>query len=452
MKKYLNKILLAGLVLATMSACDVEEFGDLNNPEASGFEAGISRGDLRDLVGGVLYAQKVRLGTYYDDVGVIGREFYRFSSSDPRLTQDLLGGGNSTLDNNTFYTTGPWAARYRTVKNANLILGFLENPVNVGIFTTAEISATRGFLQTVIANELLLNLNLTDVNGIRVDVADENNLGPVLDKAGSLTAIRTLLDTANTNLLAGGDAFPFALTSGFAGFDTPSSFATVNRAFTARVAAYQEDYSGVLNLLGSSFMDRTSGSDLTAGIYYTFTEDATDLINPVFFPINATSAGARVAHPSVTDDAEANDNRLDDVAMRDDAITFDGLTGSFAFWRYKSRTAAIPIIRNEELILLYAEAQIFNNPGEAVNTLNDIRSRAGVGAYPGNPADTNDLVDDMLRQRRYSLYGEGHRWIDGRRYNILDDATEFPIDRIDEEGNPDNVWSNFPIPLNENAG
>ena len=51
------------------------------------------------------------------------------------------------------------------------------------------------------------------------------------------------------------------------------------------------------------------------------------------------------------------------------------------------------------------------------------------------------LIDEMLKQRRYSLYFEGLRWIDLRRYNRL---TDLPIDRPG-----DDVWSNFPLPVTE---
>jgi hypothetical protein len=41
---------------------------------------------------------------------------------------------------------------------------------------------------------LLLNLNLTFSNGIRIDVADPDNLGPILGFDESLAAISALLD------------------------------------------------------------------------------------------------------------------------------------------------------------------------------------------------------------------------------------------------------------------
>ena len=47
----------------------------------------------------------------------------------------------------------------------------------------------------------------------------------------------------------------------------------------------------------------------------------------------------------------------------------------------------------------------------------------------------------MLNQRRYSLFFEGHRWVDMRRYDKL---SSLPIDRAG-----DDVWSAMPIPSTE---
>jgi hypothetical protein len=108
---------------------------------------------------------------------------------------------------------------------------------------------------------------------------------------------------------------------------------------------------------------------------------------------------------------------------------------------YTSSTAPVPIIRNEELILIYAEANIqLNNFDDAVKALDIIRTKHGLAKYNG--AQTQPaLIDEMLYERRYSLYFEGHRWIDLRRYNRLN---QLPLDRPD-----DNVWSEFPLPVTE---
>ncbi|MFK5981702.1 MAG: RagB/SusD family nutrient uptake outer membrane protein [Flavobacteriaceae bacterium] len=440
MKKIIYKLLFFASILVVFTSCEVEDFSDLNNPEVDAFEESMTRGDLQDLVGGVFYSSRVRLGTYFDDCGVIGREFWRFSSSDPRFTGDLLGRENSVLDNNTFYLTGPWAERYKTVKNANLILGFLNSQDLSGQLTATEINATKGFLKTFIAHELLLNLNLTDVNGIRLDVADADNLGPFVSKSEALAGIRAILEDGASDLSNGGGSFPFSMTSGFSGFNTPSSFMTANKALSARIAAYQGDATATLNFLGDSFLT-LNAFDGNTGIYHVFSEDATDLLNPVFFSLNSSTAGARIMQPLFLTDAEAGDIRLNKVVEREESLTLDGLTGDHDVWVYKTNTDPIPIIRNEELMLLYVEANITINPTEAINVLNMIRNANGLNAYSG-ATDTESLINEMLNQRRYSLYAEGHRWVDMRRYGKLN---ELPIDR---EG--DDVWSEFPIPLTEN--
>ncbi len=54
--------------------------------------------------------------------------------------------------------------------------------------------------KTIKAYELLINLNLTYTNGVRVEVADPNNPGPFLGYPESLTAIANLLDEGKTDL------------------------------------------------------------------------------------------------------------------------------------------------------------------------------------------------------------------------------------------------------------
>jgi hypothetical protein len=437
MKKIIKNISLAFFAGLCITACEVEEFSDLNSPGLESILADPTLGDIQDLIGGMQASMRNRMGTYFDDVGVIGREYYRFSSSDPRFTSDLLGRGTAILDNNTFYITNPWAARYNVVKSANVVLEAVD--ITDAAISDQEKDAIRGFVKTIKAHELLLNLNLTYNNGIRVDVADPSNLGPFLDYSASLAAIRALLEEAGTDLSNGGSAFPFELSNGFTGFDTPNTFLQFNKALSARVAAYQGDLAAVSSFLADSFLDLSG--DLNEGAFYVFSSDGNDVFNPMFFALNSSTAGARIAQPDFVPEAEAGDERLSKVVLRNASLTLDGLTGDYDVFVYTTNTSPIPIVRNEELILLYAEANHISDPTEAVNAVNIIRNAAGLTDYAGGLAPA-DLVDEIIRQRRYSLYAEGHRWIDMRRFGKLN---ELPIDRAD-----DDVWTQFPIPLNEN--
>jgi hypothetical protein len=48
---------------------------------------------------------------------------------------------------------------------------------------------------------------------------------------------------------------------------------------------------------------------------------------------------------------------------------------------YQSLVDAVPVIRNEELILLYAEANMLSNPFEARRAINVVRNAANLGTY-----------------------------------------------------------------------
>jgi hypothetical protein len=133
----------------------------------------------------------------------------------------------------------------------------------------------------------------------------------------------------------------------------------------------------------------------------------------------------RVAHASFLADAEAGDTRTEKVVLRDTPREATGLVGTHDVWIYQSLLDNVPIIRNEELILLYAEANMGSNPSAAVNAINVIRNAAGLADYSGAQTP-NALEDEILFQRRYSLFGESHRWIDMRRFGRLG---ELPNDR-----------------------
>ena len=423
-------------LLVGISGCSIQEDPFPNDPTLEDIINDATLGDLNNVVSGMESGRRNRLGTYGDDVGVIGREWYRFSGSDPRFTSDLLGKGSAVLDNNTFYLTNPYYERYRVVRNGNILLSAVEN--TTADITDEEKAGFRAFAKTIMAYQLLLNLNLQFNNGVRVDVADATNLGPFLTYDGSLAAIKGMLDDAATELGNSGATFAFVLSSGFAGFDDPASFLQFNRAIAARVALYQADYTAAGTALSGSFLN--SGGSMDMGVFHTFSTSGGDLTNPLFFAQGATGEN-RIAHPSFVDDAEAGDLRLDKVSVRADTVFQDALSGNYDVWVFTSLDASIPIIRNEELILIDAEVKARSGDlGGAVTAIDVIRTSAGLAGYSG-PQTEADIITEILNQRRYSLFGEGHRWIDMRRTGNLG---QLPIDRVD-----DDVWEQFPRPATE---
>jgi hypothetical protein len=419
---------LAGMG-AVLGGCDVLDVNDPGNPNGLTTDAleDPSRAQIANLAAGLESAMRTDFNLYLTDVGSFGREYYRFSSSEPRFTADLLGQEGSVLDNNTFYLTRPWNERYRAVRTANILISSLDNVSDDAVLTDAEKNAARGFARTLTAYQLLLNANLTYYNGIRIDVAGETP-GPIVPVYQDvLTQIQSILDQGMEDLSNASDAFPFALSDGFSEFSTPADVAEVNRALAARVAAYQGDYQAVLGALQNSFVDL--GGDLTRGVYHVFSTDPVDIVNPFFIPPQNTGE-VLAAHPSFVEDARRDgdgniiDNRVEGpnakVVERNSVFERANLRSEFGFFVYKSQTAPIPIIRNAELLLLRAEANILgsNSDNSSLNTavadLNIIRRAAGLGDYDG-PVTEEAVLDELMYQRRYELYGEGHRWVDVRR-------------------------------------
>ncbi len=434
-KLFFTLMLAAGLI-----GCDFIELDDAPDPNGPSLED-ISTNPTADKVAnlavGVEASARDELNTYYVDVSMIGREAWRFSAADPRFTGDLLGRGTSVLDDNTFYITRPWGARYRTIRNANILIEAVDGVV---AFSDAEKRAVKGYAKTIVAYQLLMNLNLTYDNGIRVDVAGDEP-GPVLGRAEALAAIAAMLDEAAADLGAGGDSFPFPLSSGFDGFGTPATFRTFNRALAARVAVYRQNWQEALGILPNTFL--SPGDPLTEGVYHVFSQQPGDLVNSFFFNPDAPAGDALVAHPSFAADIDSGDNRISKIFDRTEPATLDGLTSDFGVFVYKTATDPIPIIRVAELLLIRAEARIQTGDlAGAVEDLNRIRTAAGLDLYTGEVAQAA-LIDEMLKQRRFELYGEGHRWIDLRRYGRL---SELPLDRAE-----DDVWQQFPIPSTENV-
>jgi len=432
MKNIYTNLICLFICIVTLTGCK-KDFGNLNSPTQEDLLKNPTKDQLNNLVTGTESAMRNNIGLYLDDVGVVGREMYRFSTGDPRYTTDLLGASDAFLDNNGFYLINTWASRYRVVRNCNLLIAAAAAS---DFITEAERRGYSGFAKTMMAYQLLLNLNMTFDNGIRVDVNDISEAAPIENYEQALASIAGILDVAYEDFASGEVAFP--LTSGFAGFSDAEELGRVNRALAARVAVYRKEWQQALTAVDESFFDMNG--DLASGVYHVFGTGSGDQLNPAFFPRNQ-SGDVRLAHPSFASDIETNDSRIQKALLRNEVASYQGLSSNRDVWVYTSSTAPIPIIRNEELILIHAEANIqMNSLAEGEAALNIIRNAHGLPDYSG-VVSKDALIDEMLTQRRYSLFFEGHRWVDVRRYDRL---SELPVDRAD-----DNIWVKFPVPVTE---
>ncbi|HEX5872506.1 MAG TPA: RagB/SusD family nutrient uptake outer membrane protein, partial [Longimicrobium sp.] len=229
----------------------------------------------------------------------------------------------------------------------------------------------------------------------------------------------TLLDEARTHLQAGGTEFPFSVGPGLASFNTPATFLQVNRALRARVAAYLGDYAGALTALSQSFV--STSADLDLGAYHTYATSegqGNDLSSTFNYARPALVADAETQSGSATVDQRV----VDKVGVHPSPRSQQGVSSDRQFLLYPDASADLAIIRNEELILLRAEARWFTGDKlGAMADLNFIRTESGgLAGVVGLPGSDAAFVDLLLKERKYSLMFEGHRWIDARRFGRLE--------------------------------
>ena len=457
----MRKLAYLPVVLGALLACRDPEVPDLNNPSLDDLTTHPTRALVATAAQGLLVGARTNIAEYngyVSELGVFGRESYIFDPGDNRFETELLGPG--PLD-----PAGPrfggnlWVARFANIRAANNILNAVDNPVLIDQ-TAAEKEATRGFAQTIQALDFLEVVDTRDTIGAPIDVNKTLGaaLGPIQPRDVVFNHIVQLLDSADTHLAAGGTAFPFTLSLGFGGFDTPATFRKFNRALKARVQVYRgvlfacaACFTDARSLLttGATFIDTSPGFNLANGVYHSFGTGSGDLTNGLYDPTPAKL----YAHPSLYDSAEVqNASTLKDkrflakvrfVALRPYLSHKDSL----GFILYAGPIAPVPIIRNEELILLRAEANVgigSANYVEAGNDLNFIRVNSG-GLAPkvftaATPAAT--MVVELLHQKRYSLLFEGgHSWIDYRHYGKLN--TMLPTLAGDV------MYTLMPVPLDE---
>lgn len=446
--KYLGMAALAAGSLFACNPLQLDEIIDPNNPSVESVSNNASNEQIQFLLTGLEARHRGYVTNVSQAWNTFGREIWYLNGSDPRFQTDWLGQAGRVPDRSYFgfgaTGGGSWASPYQAIKQADVLIAAAQNAATL---SATDRSAIAGFSKTIKGYQFMIPANFVYQNGIRIDVADPLNPGPFVTYEAALDHIKSVLDEGDQDLsAAGGGNFPLRLTGGFTGFNTNAGLRQVNRAITARLNAYRKDWQGVLTALEASFMDLNG--DLNAGPRHPFGAPP-DVFNPLYYVPNAIVNTMIVVHPSVIRDATPGDLRVANkflqrtVAPVTVSTDFGTLEGRFQDRRWPLNTSAIPFIRNEELILLKAEAHAnLGQTTEAVQAIDIIRNAAGIGPYTG--ATTQDaLINEILYQRRYSLWAEpwGHRWIDARRYNKLNE--------IDVSFDGGTVFTQFPHPQAE---
>jgi starch-binding outer membrane protein, SusD/RagB family len=455
--KRLASFALGGL-MGLLGACGLD-VPDLNNPSLTDLQDHPTAVQVEGACTGLLIGNRTGVSAengYVLQLGVVGREAYNFDGADPRYISELLAG---SLAQGSPFGGNFWGAPYRNIRQANVILHALDK-LDAAQLSDANKASIRGFVNTIQATDLLQVINTHDTNGAVIDTdvpivlpPAPQPLGAIVDKPTTFARINMLLDSAAADLAAGGAsaAFPFQLDPGYAGFDKPATFLKFNRAIRARTAVYTKDYATALTALKASFIDDDPAAtpdvpfSFDLGTYHVFSTKTGDVANGLLNP-------NIYVHPSVETEAQMNGTTVDaryTAKVRpidpdnEDPGSVPPLMSSLKFTLYSAPDSRVPIIRNEELILLKAEALFFTGDvAGAITELNVVRVGSGkLQPLVGTPTPMT-FLDELLYERRYSLLFEnGHRWIDLRRFDRTDELV------LDDPSYTRNL--RYPIPLPE---
>jgi starch-binding outer membrane protein, SusD/RagB family len=441
-----RRIAVGGAALLLL-ACGDLDITNTNSPTAD--ELAASAATLARAAIGIQTLALNDVGTAIQFYGIYGREGYNLLGNDPRETVEQIAGPQDAAGR----AGGHWLGQFQSIRTINTYLAALPS----SSLSPAQQSAASGFAKTMKAWHLYRLAVRSGTTGIPIDVDRpiSDPPAPFVNFDEAMVAASDLMDEAYAELQAGGAAFPFDFVPGYAGFDTPATFATFNRGLAAKILVMRATFNGCTTCwaeastaINASFIT-TAGlpGSLDLGVYYGYTGAANEAANPMTDPLDSDQFWV---HPSIRAGAQtqpggALDQRfLDKVAAAGRTRTLNSITASDKFILYNDQAnpadadtdADIPWLKNEELILLRAEIRW--NTGNQLGAIQDIdlvRAQSGglapSGLLPGNDAA---FVTELLYNRTYSLLWEqGARWIDARRYNRL--AT-LPIDRTGDVVHP----------------
>jgi hypothetical protein len=413
----------------------------LNNPSVESVGGALTSANLQLLVTGILNQERRSLDyPFLVFSGTMSRDILRLDNSESRFISETL---ESRPSPGGFLARG-YSPYYTAIRaESNLIAAV---PGATAELSAGDKEAVNGFVRTLKANDLYRVLETRDTLGLPVAVDDPNVVAPIVCKPGVLTYLSALLDTAYTNLQAAQSAgtteFPAVLPSGWTAiggdYSQISNQIKYNRGLKGKIEVYRglapggsaANFTAAIAALNIALAgDPGTASSLAGGPYYQFSTASGETANPLFDSrIHFTN--------SVFDSLQAGDKRASKIVIQPTAatLTVDGKGFSTKYdpavtvtSNGANQTRPIPILKNEELYLLRAQAKIgAGDLAGATADINLVRTVSGGLAPYATFANATAAINAVLYEKRYSLLTDGpQRLVDLRAYNRLN-ATTFP--------------------------
>jgi hypothetical protein len=441
-----------------------------------------TRAGLQTLVTGLFGGTRNDLVWVITEMSSFARDAGNFTNTDPRFITEFLGDGTA-VGNSDFGVFG-WNNQFQMVKTADSILTALPGVKSPTPYSTDERAEIAGVVQTIKALNYMYLAEQRDTSGVPIGGDKLNDLGspaPILCNKDVWKAIVAILDSANAALNvdpSGGLAIN--LPGGFGAVSaTAGSFSAFNRALAGKAnlelayaiarsnsataptptSAGIPDHAALLradSAIAASALYQPAALAAPApgpftdpiAVYHTFSATSGDLINP----INGEIGTLRMLNEFVAAVDTANDLRWKAKFIVNTAQPqqqgYSPVSAPFIFAFYPTVGSPVPIVRNEELVLIHAQIRLAlgDLPG-AWTLINAVRHQVGGLPVEAVSTDYATTRDALMREQRIStvLESGGDRAIAIRMYGLATVADT-------TWGNTDTHATLMPVPITELSG
>ncbi len=473
---------LAGILLAV--GCGEPTVPNYASPNP----AVTTRTGLQTLVTGLFGGTRNDLVWIMTEFASFGRDGANFTNTDPRFITEFLGDG-TPIGNSDFGVFG-WNNQFQMMRTADSVLQALPGVTSPTAYSANERAQITGVTQTIKALNIMYLAEQRDTSGVPIGGDVLNDLGkaaPILCNKDVWAAIVALLDSANTQLnVDQTDPLPIALPAGFAAVSTsagPStkagSFASLNRALAGK-ANLELAYAIARSTAGAAPTATSAGTpdhtaleradsalsasalyqpgQLTApvpgpfsdpiAVYHSFSGTSGDQVNPISGEIGTF----RIMNEFVASVDTAHDARWKAKFIANAAApqqqAYSGVSAPFIVDFYPSVSSPVPIVRNEELVLVRAQVRLgLADFTGAWNLINMVRTVVGQLPAATTTTDYVSTRDALMREQRIStvLESSGDRAIAIRMYGLA-----AAVDTT--WGSTDTHATLMPVPVAELAG
>lgn len=450
MKKYIAAALTSTLVLA--GACQ-------DNPAAPSRDNVVagSQQTLQSLATGIIAQDRANYGgNYFLWGGIMARDAIVPTANESRFVTEFYV---TPPDPSDFIGGSQWTGYYQLLRASQLLL---KDKAFTSL-SAADQGAARGFIRTLDALSYIRLIDYRDQNGVVIQGPDATVQDPIRTKASVLAYTSALLDSALVDLKAGSSTVPFTLPSGYSlhgDYSQTANLILLNRGLKGRVevmraldpvapnAASAAAALTALNIALAAAPSPMTEAYLNAGPWYQYNPSSPE-----------SAANPQQGSSSLVTDNFVNSFMPGDIRAANvvpaSAPTVAGFTASHRLKLTDPNNAAlqsspIPIVRNAELILLRAQAEIAT--GDLAGATNDINAvhtvEGGLPAY-STFTTASAAINALLYELRYTFTYFGPQHIVAlREYNMFNLAYVTQAG-MPNKGAADPLVSSLPITRNE---